>query len=68
VVLFVQVVHKAGSSSHVPEEDYGADHGEAEAAGGDGATTKAGGDEEEGDGTPFEEGGEIDEGEKIKKY
>jgi hypothetical protein len=29
VVLLVQVVHKAGSSSQVPEEDYGADHGEA---------------------------------------
>jgi hypothetical protein len=78
----VQVVHKSGSSSHVPEEDYGpnhygADHGEVEAAGGDGATydaeggdgatTKGGGDEEEYDGTPFEEGGEIDEGEENKE-
>jgi hypothetical protein len=52
MVFLVQVVHKAGSSSEVPKEDYGAVDGEAEAEGGDGVATKAeGGDEEEDDGT-----------------
>jgi hypothetical protein len=53
-MLFIQVVHKAGSSSQVPEE------GEAELQEGDGGSTE----EEEGNGdTPFEARGEIDEGE-----
>jgi hypothetical protein len=44
VVLLVQVVHKAGSSSQVPEEDYGAGHGETEVEGGDGAASEAEGE------------------------
>jgi hypothetical protein len=63
-MLFIQVVHKAGSSSQVPEE------GEAELQVGDGPATEPqegdGGstEEEEGNGdTPFEARGEIDEGE-----
>jgi hypothetical protein len=66
VMLFIQVVHKAGSSSQVPESD--AHQGQAELQAGDGPTTEPqegdGGstEEEEGDGdTPFE--GAIDEGE-----
>jgi hypothetical protein len=66
VMLFIQVVHKAGSSSQVPESD--ARQGEEELQAGDGPTTEPqegdGGssEEEEGDGdTPFE--GAIDEGE-----
>jgi hypothetical protein len=65
-MLFIQVVHKARSSSQVPESD--AHQGEAELQAGDGpATDPQQGDggstkEEEGDGdTPFE--GAIDEGE-----
>jgi hypothetical protein len=64
VMLFIQVVHKVGSSSQVPEE------GEAELQAGDGPATEPqeedGGstEEKEGDGdTPFEARGEIDEGE-----
>jgi hypothetical protein len=65
-MLFIQVVHKAGSSSQVPESD--AHQGEAELQAGDGPATESqegdGGssEEEEGDGdTPFD--GAIDEGE-----
>jgi hypothetical protein len=66
VMLFIQVVHKAGSSSQVTESD--AHQGEVELQAGDGPATEPqegdGGssEEEEGDGdTPFE--GAIDEGE-----
>jgi hypothetical protein len=66
VMLFIQIVHKAGSSSQVLESD--AHQGEAELQAGDGPATEPqegdGGstEEEEGDGdTPFE--GAIDEGE-----
>jgi hypothetical protein len=72
VKFFIQVVHKAESSSQVPEE------GEAELqAGGGPATEPQEGDggsteEEEGDGdTPFEARGEIDEGkvnEEVLKW
>jgi hypothetical protein len=64
VMLFIQVVHKAGSSSQVSEE------GEAELQAGDGPATGpqegdgCSGEEKEGDGdTPFETRGEIGEGE-----
>jgi hypothetical protein len=69
-MLFIQVVHKAGSSSQVHEEGSGAAHqGETELQAGDGPATEPqeegdGGssEEEEGDGhTHFE--GAIDEGE-----
>jgi hypothetical protein len=74
-MLFIQVVHKAGSSSQVPESD--AHQGEAKLQAGDGPATEPqegdGGStkEEEGDGdTPFE--GAIDEGEVneevLKRY
>jgi hypothetical protein len=66
MMLFIQVVHKAESSSQVPESD--AHQGEAELQAGDGPATEPqegdGGstEEEEGDGdTPFE--GAIDKGE-----
>jgi hypothetical protein len=69
VMLFIQVVHKAGSSSQVPKSD--AHQGETELQAGDGPATEPqegdGGssEEEEGDGdTPFE--GAIDEGELMK--
>ena len=69
VMLFIQVVHKAGSSSQVHEEGSAAHQGEAELQAGDGPATEPqeegdGGssEEEEGDGdTHFE--GAIDEGE-----
>jgi hypothetical protein len=75
MMLFIQVVHKAGSSSQVPESD--AHQGEAELQVGDGPATEPqegdGGstEEEEGDGdTPFE--GAIDEGgvneEVLRRY
>jgi hypothetical protein len=78
VMLFIQVVHKAGSSSQVHEEGSAAHQGEAELQTGDGPTTEPqeegdGGssEEEEGDGdTHFE--GAIDEGEvneeQLKRY
>jgi hypothetical protein len=63
VMLFVQVVHKAGSSSQVPVSD--AHQGEAEVQAGDGPATEpqeGHGEEEDGHGhTHFE--GAIDEGE-----
>jgi hypothetical protein len=69
-MLFIQVVHKAGSSSQVPEEGSDAHQGEAELQAGDGPATEpqegdgASTEEEEGDGdTPFEARGAIDEGE-----
>jgi hypothetical protein len=70
VMLFIQVVHKAGSSSQVPEEGSGAAHqGEAELQAGDGPATEPheegdGGssEEEKGDGHAHFEGA-IDEGE-----
>jgi hypothetical protein len=68
-MLFIQGVHKAGSSSQVPEEGSDAHQGEAELQAGDGPATEpqqdgASTEEEEGDGdTPFEARGEIDEGE-----
>jgi hypothetical protein len=73
VVLLVQAVHKTGSSSQVHEEDYGVDHGEADAKGGDGAAIETEGEDgEEDDVTPFEVGGEIDEGgeneEVLRQY
>jgi hypothetical protein len=66
-MLFIQVVHKAGSSSQVPVSD--AHQGEAEVQAGDGPATEpqeeedgGSGEEEEGHGhTHFE--GAIDEGE-----
>jgi hypothetical protein len=69
VMLFIQVIHKVGSSSQVHEEVGAAHQGEAELQVGDGPATKAqeegdggSGEEEEGDGhTHFE--GAIDEGE-----
>jgi hypothetical protein len=69
VMLFIQVVHKTGSSSQVHEEVSAAHQGEAELQAGDGPATEPqeegdGGsdEEEEGDGqTHFE--GAIDEGE-----
>jgi hypothetical protein len=79
VMLFIQVVHKVGSSSQVHEEGSAAHQGEAELQTGDGpatepqevdgASTEAG----EGDGdTPFEARGEIDEGkvseEVLRQY
>ena len=70
VMLFIQVVHKAGSSSQVHEEGSAAHQGEAELQAGDGPATEpqegdgAATEAEEGDGdTPFEARGEIDEGE-----
>jgi hypothetical protein len=71
VMLFIQVVHKAGSSSQVPVSD--AHQGEAELQAGDGPATEPqeegdGGssEEEEGDGdTHFE--GAIDEGGVVLK-
>jgi hypothetical protein len=70
-MLFIQVVHKAGSSSQVPVSD--AHQGEAELQAGDGPATEPqeegdGGssEEEEGDGdTHFE--GAIDEGGVVLK-
>jgi hypothetical protein len=67
VMLFIQVVHKAGSSSQVPVSD--AHQGEAEVQAGDGPASEpqeeedgGSGEEEEGHGhTHFE--GAIDEGE-----
>jgi hypothetical protein len=67
VMLFIQVVHKAGSSSQVPVSD--AHQGVAEVQAGDGPATEpqeegggGSGEEEEGhDHTHFE--GAIDEGE-----
>jgi hypothetical protein len=67
VMLFIQVVHKVGSSSQVPMSD--AHQGEAELQAGDGPTTEpqeeadgGSGEEEEGHGhTHFE--GATDEGE-----
>jgi hypothetical protein len=50
VMLFVQVVHKAGSSSQVPVSD--AHQGEAEVQAGDGPATEP---QEEGDGGSGEE-------------
>jgi hypothetical protein len=50
VMLFIQVVHKAGSSSHVPMSD--AHQGEAELQAGDDLSTKP---QEEGDGGSSEE-------------
>jgi hypothetical protein len=69
VMLFIQVVHKPGSSSQVHEEGSAAHQGEVELQVGDGPATEPqeegdGGsnEEEEGDGeTHFE--GAIDEGE-----
>jgi hypothetical protein len=67
VMLFIQIVHKAGSSSQVPVSD--AHQGEAELQAGDGPATGA---QEEGDGGSGEEEeghshthfeGAIDEGE-----
>jgi hypothetical protein len=70
VMLFIQVVHKAGSSSQVHEKGSAAHRGEAELQEGDGSVTEpqegvgASTEEEEGDGdTPFEAHGEINEGE-----
>jgi hypothetical protein len=68
VMLFIQVVHKAGSSSQVHEEGSAAHQGEAELQTGDGPATEP---QEEGDGdTHFE--GAIDEGgvneEQLKRY
>jgi hypothetical protein len=69
VMLFIQVVHKAGSSSQV-HEGSAAHQCEAELEAGDGPATKpqegdgASTEAQEGDGdTPFEACGEIDEGE-----
>jgi hypothetical protein len=69
VVLFVQVVHKVGSSSQVHEEGSAGHQAEAELQVGDGPATEpqegdgASTEEEEGDGdTPFEACGEIDKG------
>jgi hypothetical protein len=50
VMLFIQVVHKAGSSSQVPVSD--AHQGEAEVQAGDGPATEP---QEEGDGGSGEE-------------
>jgi hypothetical protein len=69
MMLFIQVVHKAGSSSQVHEEVSAAHQGEAELQAGDGPATEpqeevdgGSGEEEEGDGhTHFE--GALDEGE-----
>jgi hypothetical protein len=70
IMLFIQVVHKTGSSSQVPEEGSDAHQGEVELEAGDGPTTEpqegdgASTEEEKGDGdTPFEARGEFDEGE-----
>jgi hypothetical protein len=75
VMLFIQVVHKARSSSQVPESD--AHQGEAELQAGDSRPTEPqegdGGStkEEEGDGdTPFKgaiDGGEVNE-EVLGRY
>jgi hypothetical protein len=74
VMLFIQVVHKAGSSSQVHEEGSDAHQGEAELQAGDVPATEpqegdgASTEEEEGDGdTPFESRCEIDEGEVNEK-
>jgi hypothetical protein len=72
VMLFVQVVHKAGSSSQVPVSD--AHQGEAEVQAGDGLASEPqeegeghGEEEEEGHGhTHFECA--IDEGKLMKNY
>jgi hypothetical protein len=78
VMLFIQVVHKAGSSSQVHEEVSVAHQGEAELQAGDGPATEPQeegdggfGEEEEGDGhTHFK--GAIDEGqvneELLRRY
>jgi hypothetical protein len=70
VMLFIQVVHKAGSSSQVHEEGSVAHQAEAELQEGDGPATEAeeadgaSTEADEGDGdTPFEARGEIDKGE-----
>jgi hypothetical protein len=70
VMLFIQVVHNAGSTCQVPEEGSDAHQGEAELQAGDGPATEpqervgVSTEEEEGDGdTPFEARGEIDKGE-----
>jgi hypothetical protein len=79
VMLFIQVVHKAGSSSQVHEEGSDAHQGEAELQAGNSPATEpqegdgASTEEEEGDGdTPFESRCEIDEGEVneevLKRY
>jgi hypothetical protein len=72
VMLFIQVIHKAGSSSQVPVSD--AHEGEAELQAGDGPAIEpheerdgGSGEEEEGHGhTHFE--GAIDEGKLMKNY
>jgi hypothetical protein len=72
-MLFIQVVHKAGTSGQVLEEGSDAHQGEAELQAGDGPTTEpqegdGASTEEEGDGdTPFKTRGEIDEGEVNEK-
>jgi hypothetical protein len=78
-MFFIQVVHKAGSSSQVHEEGTDAHQGDAELQAGDGPATEP----QEGDGastkeeerdadTPFEARGEIDEGgvneEVLRRY
>ena len=74
VMLFIQVVHKAGSSSQVHEEGSAAHQGEAELQAGDGpATEPQEGDgastEEEGDGdTPFKAVVKLTRGKLMKKY
>jgi hypothetical protein len=70
VMLFIQGVHKAGSSSQLCEEGSDAHQGEAKLQAGDGPATEPqegdGASTEKGEGdddTPFEARGEIDEGE-----
>jgi hypothetical protein len=55
VMLFIQVVHKAGSISQVSEEGTDAHQGEAELQAGDGPATEP----QEGDGASTEEEGEM---------
>jgi hypothetical protein len=76
VMLFIHVVHKAGSSGQVPVSD--AHQGEAKVQAGDGPATKpqeegdgGSGEEEEGDGHTHLEGaidkGEVNE-ELLRRY
>jgi hypothetical protein len=75
IMLFIQVVHKTGSSSQVPEEGSDAHQGEVELEAGDGPTTEpqegdgASTEEEKGDGdTPSRPVVNLTRGKLMKKY